>query len=375
MTNDINIIDGYENIKTGRECYDYILNLFNNNSVQFVIIRGFRFLPERMDTDLDIVIHPESNSKFVSICKFLKEQNLINSNRPIEYSYSTFVSKRKEEKKVYYHPLVTNSRLDGRYYRFDTYSDLFFYKNGEGNTKEAKMVNNLFKYYLFRNKIQINNYFIPHPIHEVILLIYRNLYDKLGKWTPKHKNRINHLMNDISEEEFNKMCNLCFKQNQSVFNLLKNKQFEKISEPEQKLNLFIIRKVALQKDVLENIEQKILDEDYAILDKMLITIGDSKKFYSDFYTNFDEFKDEIMKVNKNQCLVFVTNEHGNKLSCHFKTNVRKVYSKQFHDTPGTIGNIIHSSDSFDDCNKELELLFKENVTNFKRIGTYYTYHD
>ena len=55
-------------IQTTRQCYDYILDLFNKNNIEFVIIRGFRYLPDKMDTDIDLVIHPNSYQKFKEIC-------------------------------------------------------------------------------------------------------------------------------------------------------------------------------------------------------------------------------------------------------------------------------------------------------------------
>ena len=57
--------------------------------------------------------------------------------------------------------------------------------------------------------------------------------------------------------------------------------------------------------------------------------------------------------------------------------IRKEYAKipEYSKTPGCPGNIIHSSDSFEECDIELKLLFNENITNFKDIGTYYKYHE
>ena len=40
-----------------------------------------------------------------------------------------------------------------------------------------------------------------------------------------------------------------------------------------------------------------------------------------------------------------------------------------------IGNIIHASDSIEDTENELRLLFNENIINFKNIGTYYSQLD
>ena len=350
-------------ITTTRQCYDYILDFFNQNNIDFIIIRGFKFLPEKMDTDIDLIIHPNSYNKFLDVCKLLKDRNLINHNKPVEYNYNN--------KRLYYHPLITSKHLVGKYYRFDTYSDLFFYKDGEGKSKNAILVNNLFKKYLFDNKIKVNNYFIPNPVYEIILLLYRNIYDKQGNWKAKHTNRILELIKNINDDEFNFVCNMCFKTDQNVLEYIKSNQFTKITKPEQKLNLFIIRKQGLKKEVVDDILNKIKSEGYIIIEKVLVTIGDKNKFYKKFYSNYNDYEDEITNINSNQCLGIITNIIENKNTGHLKGRIRKNYI----DLYPPIGNIIHSSDSFEDCNKELDLLFQENITNFKNIGTYYSHHE
>jgi nucleoside diphosphate kinase len=362
-------------IKTTRECYDYILSLFNENDINFVIIRGFRFLPNKMDTDIDMVIHPDSYTKFTEICKLLKLKKLININSPKEYHHEYIKKKKTIIKKYYYHPLITSKSLEGKYYRFDTYSDLFFYKNGEGITNEALVVNSLFKHYLFQNKQQVNNYFIPHPIHEIILLIYRSIYDKQNKWAKKHMNRVSELLENINTDEFNYFSNMCFSKQQNVLANLQQKEFNSIKESDQNLNLFIIRKKGLEKEIVESISNKIISEGYDIIDKILVSIGDTNKFYKNFYENFDTFQDNILETNKNQCLVIVTNLPDKNKPGKLKTLIRNEYSVVFPDTPGLPGNIIHSSDSSHDCNNELDLIFKEHITNFKHIGTYYCFHE
>ncbi len=92
------------------------------------------------------------------------------------------------------------------------------------------------------------------------------------------------------------------------------------------------------------------------------------------YDNFQEYEKEIMETNKNQCLLIVT-DHVSKNPGHFKNRIRKEYANIYSHTPGCPGNIIHCSDSTYDCNRELELFFKENILSFKNIGTYYTFHD
>merc|ERR1711865_835180 len=165
-------------IITHKDCYNHILNTFNTNNIKFVIIRGFRYLPIKPDTDLDIIIHPESYKKFINIYSKLRDNNLIVVRNPERYI--------ENNKEVFYTPLFTakhlkeGNHLPGNYYRFDTYSDSFFYKDGEGKGKNAIICNPLFKKYLFNNLIKIDNYYIPNPISEIILLIYRNLYDKIN---------------------------------------------------------------------------------------------------------------------------------------------------------------------------------------------------
>jgi hypothetical protein len=352
-------------IRTHKECYNHILNTFNRNNIKFVIIRGFRYLPVKPDTDLDIIIHPESYKKFIDIYSKLRENNLIIVRNTERYIENT--------KEVFYTPLFTASHLKegnhlpGRYYRFDTYSDLFFYKDGEGKGKNAIICNQLFKKYLFDNLIKVDNYYIPNPISEIILLIYRNLYDKRSNWSVKHINRINELLLSINKEEFNKICHYCFTSDKNIYEYLTAKKFNKINKPNQKLNLFIIRKKGMEREIIENILNQIENE-YQILDKILININNKKKFYSNFYGNYDKHKDDIEKNNDNQCLAIITNNPDDINPNELKQKIRKQYIKFYP----PLGNIIHSSDSSNDCEKELEMLFNENIDNFINIGTYYS---
>lgn len=364
--NDINkIIEFSQNINTHKDCYNHILNTFNKNNIKFVIIRGFKFLPLKPDTDLDIIIHPNSYNKFIEIYSKLKNDNLIRIQPSEKYI--------ENNKQLFYTVLFTSNQLKegehlpGNYYRFDTYSDLFFYKDGEGKEKNAIICNQLFKKYLFDNLIKIDNYYIPNPISEIILLIYRNLYDKQGNWSIKHINRINELLSFVNKDEFNKICIYCFTCQQNIYEYLTAKKFNKINKPTQKLNLFIIRKKGMKREIIENILNQI-ENKYQILDKILININDKKKFYSNFYGNYDKYKDNIEKNNDNQCLAIITNNPDNLNPNELKQEIRKQYINFYP----PLGNIIHSSDSYIDCEKELELLFNENIDNFNNIGTYYS---
>lgn len=135
-----------------------------------------------------------------------------------------------------------------------------------------------------------------------------------------------------------------------------------------KLNLFIIRKKGLVKEIIEDILNQIQNQ-YQILDKILININNKKKFYSNFYGNYNKHKDDIEKNNDNQCLAIITNNPDDINPNELKQKIRKQYIKFYPPE----GNIIHSSDSSIDCEKELEMLFNENIDNFKNVGTYYSH--
>lgn len=359
------IIELLQNINTHKDCYNHILDTFNINNIKFVIIRGFKYLPVKPDTDLDIVIHPDSYNKFIEIYTKLRNNNLIIVRNPDKYTANG--------KDFYYTPLFTarhlqeGGHLPGNYYRFDTYSDLFFYKDGEGKGKNAMICNQLFKKYLFDNLIKIENYYIPNPISEIILLIHRNLYDKRGNWCVKHINRINELLLSVNKDEFNKISHYCFTSEQNIYDILTAKNHYNIIKPNQKLNLFIIRKRGMKQKIIEDVLNQIGNQ-YQILDKIIINISNKKKFYSNFYGNYDTHKNDIEKTNDNQCLAIITNNPDHLNPNELKQKIRKQYIEFYPPS----GNIIHSSDSSNDCEKELEILFNENIDNFTNIGTYYS---
>ncbi len=101
---------------------------------------------------------------------------------------------------------------------------------------------------------------------------------------------------------------------------------------------------------------------------ILININNNKKFYKNFYSNFDNYEKNILETNENQCLAVITNYPKDKKPNNFKVKIRNQYFKIYP----PYGNIIHASDSPEDCEKELNLLLNENIGNFKEIGTYYS---
>lgn len=347
-------------ITTHLDAYNLILDKLNKNNINFIIIRGFKYLPKKPDTDLDIIIKPNDYSKFSDLIKKLSKEKLIKLSKKKVYNYN--------EKEYFYLPFFTHERfingehLPGRRYRFDTYSDLFFFES----KNNAFIVNSLFKNYLFKNKIKVNNYFIPDPVSEVILLIFRNMFDKDGKWTGKHKNRILELIEDINVDEFNYVKNLFYKDD--ILSILKGKNFELINKPDKKLNIFILRKVGLRKEIIDFVLNIIKEKNYEILDIINIGINEKEKVLKKFYNNYEIHEDNILDINGNKCLCIVTDLPKGRNPNHLKGFIRNKYK----DFAPPIGNIIHSSDSSEDCERELDILLDEDIKTFKNVGTYYS---
>jgi peptide methionine sulfoxide reductase MsrA len=80
------------------------------------------------------------------------------------------------------------------------------------------------------------------------------------------------------------------------------------------------------REIIENILNQIENE-YQILDKILININNKKKFYSNFYGNYDKHKDDIEKNNDNQCLAIITNNPDDINPNELKQKIREQYIK------------------------------------------------
>lgn len=352
-------------IVTHRDCYENILNDFNKNQVIFVIIRGFKFLPEKADTDLDIIIHPSSWDKYNQVINGYQQNNLIKQLNSKEYVHH-------DKTHLVYHPFVTartlknGEKLPGKYYRFDVYKDLFFYANGENSDNKAMVPGLLFTNYMFQNKISKSNYWIPDHVSEVILLLFRNVFDKKGKWSEKHKKRIKELMDIVDKNELSKIVDMTFKNSTIVQNELLSGSYPIKLDTDPENLLFLIRKKGLLEDVVNTIQSKI-ENCFTINYKMLITIKDKQKLFKQFYQNYQEYMGDIDTENDNQCLMIIVKKNNNS-HLSLKQEIRQLFKSRFP----PMGNIIHCSDTVEDCQKELRLLLDDKNCSFKNIGTYYS---
>ena len=308
--------DCYMNVKPIKQIFDKLTN--------YVVLRGYDDLHKKIpllknSDDIDILVTEKND--IVKLCG----NNIV---------------------------VINNERVkfDRRYIE-DNYYDSKWQKN---------MIATKVKRHFFYILDESNNYYatLYHSlIHKGQIT---NKYEKLYK-TFENKHKLN---SDILSRYYQLL----------IFMLRNNYSFTRALDKgvgffknKYKLNLFIIRKKGMEKDIIENILNQIENE-YQILDKLLINISNKQKFYSSFYGNYDEHKNDIEKNNDNQCLVIITNNPDDMNPNELKEKIRKQYINFYP----PLGNIIHSSDSSNDCDKELELLFNENIDNFKNIGTYYS---
>lgn len=354
--------------KTHHENFDIFLQTLNENNVRFIFMRGYKYLPEKADTDLDTIIHPDDWDKYKSICSNLINDNLIGYEKHgILKHYGESFSR-----KMIYYPIFTKGtngeHLPNKSFRIDSYSDLYFFEGNKGKILPLKLLN-----YLFTNRKQINNYFIPDDISNIILLICRNIYDKDGDWSAsgtKHTSVIENLIMNVKENDFNNVSNIFFNINQQVYQKIKNRDYKSIKKPSKML--FLIRKNGLLRhtDIIKNTQTILIENNYCIEEEGLVTIKDKKDFLYKLYgdkINNKELQDSINNANTNMCYYFITDYYNYKQnSLEIKKKLRNLYPN-----PDNIHwNYFHSADNIDDAYNEIDIL-KSNKLEFIGLGTYY----
>jgi len=180
--------------------YKLIFEL-NNEQIRWIIIRGFRKMPNTADTDLDILIHPDDYLKFSQIIdKFINFGYFSVNHRNTEYNHPF--------KKLYYSAYSTvgdnGDYISNNCFQLDIYNNLFFFNNNKGICLTDGFINELFKY-----KVTKNNLTIPHLHFELVILLFRVFVDKHGVWSEKHKNVLNRIINDrlFNSLDFKKLLN------------------------------------------------------------------------------------------------------------------------------------------------------------------------
>ena len=159
------------------------------NELQYVFVRGFINLPRALDTDVDIV---SSLEDFDAIVELAKKWLIFMGGDYRDFGFAEWCNMK-------YAPFYTegphDSNIPNGRFRVDMYNSLYFlspYKNFTTNWTVPKKFNEA----VLAQRVQRDNFFIPCPEHEIMLLVCRDVFDKQGQWSDKHMNRVVELLPD-----------------------------------------------------------------------------------------------------------------------------------------------------------------------------------
>ncbi len=357
-------------LNTHHNNFDIFLKTLNENDIRFIFMRGYKYLPEKADTNLDTIIHPEDWEKYKNICS-----NLINNGIIGYEQHGVFKNygRSKCGRDMIYYPIFTKGtkgeHLPNKSFRIDSYMDLFFFEGNKGKILPLRLLD-----YLFRNKKQINNYFIPDDISNIILLVCRNIYDKNGNWKAsgtKHTSVIEKLISNVNKEDFTNISNILFNTKDNLYDNLLNKKYDIIKKPTKML--FLIRKTGLQRhpNTIEEVRKLLEENNYIINTEYLITIKENDKFLNNFYKdkmNNEDIKKAILQANENQCYIFITDYNNYKNN---SVDIKNILRSKYPNPDNINWNYFHSSKNVDRAYLEIDII-NSNQSNLKGIGNYYT---
>tara|TARA_Y100000310_G_C20595340_1_gene770222 strand:- start:641 stop:1306 length:666 start_codon:yes stop_codon:yes gene_type:complete len=210
---------------THREIFFNFINELNENNVAYYFMRGFSTLPEKPDTDIDLICHLSNWDKFIEIASrhlHLMQEHIQRSGfgeycDMIYYPYST--------------PGNTDNSIPNGRFRIDSYNCLHM-SSPLKNFKTKWTLPFEFNDYVFDKKIKViahdAPYYIPSTECEVSLLVFRDVFDLEGNWKQKHINRINSLKSMCDKEEILKCISMVLPRAEGVVDCIYNNDYGKI---------------------------------------------------------------------------------------------------------------------------------------------------
>jgi len=192
--------------------YKFIYEL-QNNKIRWVVVRGFRKIPFKADTDLDIVIHPNDYEKFSNLMQSFVSLGLFSIN----HRDTKFENTKSNLLYSAYSTIgIDGNNLPNNCFQLDIYNDLFFFQAKNGLKLNPKFIEELFKYTNIKSNIVI-----PHIHFELIVLLARVYIDKNGYWSDKHKQILNDIKNnkDFNLDLFKKLFNFSIIDSDFTLNL------------------------------------------------------------------------------------------------------------------------------------------------------------
>jgi len=190
--------------------------------IKYVFFRGFINLPEKPDTDVDIMCHPSQFDELINIAN--NHMELIKREYG-DYGFAEWCDMK-------YRPYQTtgpsdNSIPNGRF-RADLYNS-FFFSSPYNNFKTKWTLPKSFNEKVLDERIKYKNFYIPSPEHELTLIICRDVLDLRGKWKEKHINRVKDLLGKCDIEKLgNSITEAGLPNSSRIIEHMVNNQFEKI---------------------------------------------------------------------------------------------------------------------------------------------------
>jgi hypothetical protein len=201
--------------------FNFIKEL-NENNVKYYFLRGFINLPEKPDTDIDLVCHMSDWDRFNGIAsKHLRGEGFK------DYGFAEYCN-------MFYYPYFTPGPEDrsipnGRF-RVDSYNCLHM-SSPLNSFATNWTLPILFDDYVFDKRIKIEYdipYYIPSVECEIVLLVLRNILDMRGAWKAKHIKRIDSLKHTSDKQELLRCIDMVLPHAQAVADCIHNNEYKKI---------------------------------------------------------------------------------------------------------------------------------------------------
>lgn len=194
----------------------------NKENIEFFIIRGFQHLPEKPDTDLDIVIRDGQFKKTIDIARHMPMIPKPKLTR--RFGFAEYCD-------MLYHPFFTKGPRDPLLapnfcFRLDLYNSMYF-KSPLNDYKTFWTVPFDYQEKVFRDKVKKNFYFIPSLADEVALTIMRATLDK-QIWKEKYKNRINEILRTTDQKQIIEAISMVLPDAKGLYDKMIDNKYEEI---------------------------------------------------------------------------------------------------------------------------------------------------
>jgi len=170
-----------------KEIFFKFINELNDNNVSYYFMRGFGKLPDKPDTDIDLVCKLPDWKKFTEIAS-----SHLSLEGNVNHGFGEYCD-------MLYYPYFTPGESDGSIpngrFRIDSYNCLHM-KSPYHHFTTMWTLPEKFNDYIFDKKIKVEYstpYYIPSKECELTLLVLRDIFDLQGSWKQKHIERITSL--------------------------------------------------------------------------------------------------------------------------------------------------------------------------------------